>query len=233
MPKDEIQKLLKLQECDTEKLEAEMRLKHIPIEVKQCQDKIKAQQDILQAARQKCKEMEVKRAEMKTERQSKEEKIVKYKTQQLQVKKNNEYQALTLEIQSMEEKLGSDEELELVLLMEIDKAHEQFALVEKEVNKEIKFLEEKLSKLKEQEAKIKQDIGSIITAVEQATALVDKKYLKAYETVKTRFKKPPFVIPIIDKKVNGLLVSNEVESRARKGEEIVVCDNTGRIVYLP
>lgn len=233
MPTNEIQKLLKLQECDTEQLETELRLKRIPVEINNFQKKIKAEEEKLENGRKHCMEMEVRSNDMRNQRDSMEDQLAKYKIQQLQVKKNDEYQALTHEIESMCEKISAAEEVEITLLLEIDEERDRFAVSEEEIKKTIKLYEDQVVVLNEHEAKLKKEIGGIISAVEAAGNTVDPKYLKAYENVKRRFKKPPFVVPVIDKKVQGLLISNDVESKARKGEELVLCDNTGRIVYMP
>ena len=94
------------------------------------------------------------------------------------------------------------------------------------MNKDITQQEAQIEALKADTEKVNKDVT-------ESARDVDPKYLKTYENVKRRFKKPPFVIPIIDQKVQGLRVSNDVEGSARKGEDIVVDDNTGRIVYCP
>ena len=228
-----IEKLLKLQDHDALRLQNEQRLQFIPKEIEKLRAKIVDEESGLEKSKLALKNMEVRRNEMRSERRGFEAQIVKYKTQQLLVKKNEEYQALTHEIESHAEKIGQFEETELELLMEIDVVAAEVKVKESEGIKRVELLKKEIQKQEERIASLKADTEKLIKDVEESAKTVDPEYLSAYENVKRRFKKPPFVIPIIEQKVQGLRVSNDVEGAARKGEGIVIDDNTGRIVYCP
>lgn len=228
----QIEKLLALQEHDTHKLQIEQQLQSIPRERDKLKKRIEEEQASFAEKKKEHQQLEIKRSEMRTERRSVEDKVVKYKTQQMQVKKNDEYQALNHEIESLTAKAAEIEEQELELLFKIDEAAEILKGLEKESAERVALFQKELETLSEKEATLKASVDEVSAAVENARTQVDAKYLAAYDSVKSRYKKPPFVVPIVDGKINGLKVSNDVYGKARKGEEPVHCDNTGRIAYV-
>ena len=228
-----IQKLLELQDCDTLKLQNEQHLNFIPKEIEKLRNKIAAEENGMEQFNLDLKKMEVQRNDWRSERKGLEAQIVKYKNQQLEVKKNEEYQALTHEIESHLEKIGQFEEKEIGLLLEIDEVAVTVKAKESESTKRIQLLKKEITQQEGRIVSLKADTDKLNKAVEESAKTVDPKYLNAYNSVKRRFKKPPFVMPIIEQKVQGLRVSNDVEGAARKGEDVVVDDNTGRIVYCP
>ena len=228
-----IEQLLKLQDSDTLKLQNEQRLKIIPREIEKIKEKIQEETQGIEDARTELKQSEVKRNEMRTERRGLEEQIVKYKTQQLEVKKNEEFQALTHEIETTTERIGNIEDEEIALLMSIDDLSAGFAEREKEGQDRIALLQKEIEQQEERLQFLKADTEKMENEVAERSREVDPIYLKAYDNVKRRFKKPPFVVPIIDHKVNGLRVSNDVEGKARKADCLVIDEGTGRIVYWP
>ena len=228
-----IQKLLKLQEHDTLRLQNEQRLQYIPREIEKLRKKIAIESEQMELSKTELKNMEIRRNDMRGERKGFEAQIVKYKNQQIDVKKNEEYRALTQQIESLLEKIGDFEEKEIALLLEIDEVAEADKAKAAESAQRIELLNKDITQQEAHIEALKADTEKVNKDVAESAKEVDPKYLKTYENVKRRFKKPPFVIPIIDQKVQGLRVSNDVEGSARKGEDIVVDDNTGRIVYCP
>lgn len=229
----QIAKLLTLQEHDTRRLDIERQLASIPAEIAALEKQIAQKRSKMEETRSVLKGKEMRRHEMRTERLANEDQIAKYKTQQLQVKKNDEYQALTHEIEELTQRCSAHEEEEIALLLEIDTVAEEVAEREKETQEAVAALEKKISALKAQEAEAKKAHEAEQATLANLAQDVSPKYLRAYENVKRRYKRPPFVIPIIDHKASGLRVSGEVESAARRKDDVATDEMSGRIVYLP
>jgi predicted nucleic acid-binding Zn-ribbon protein len=93
-----MEKLLVLQDRDAKRLSLEHQLAAIPREIEAVNHKIADEKAAIEAARLGMRELESKKKLLETDLAATEETIVKYKNQQMQVRKNDEYQALTHQI---------------------------------------------------------------------------------------------------------------------------------------
>lgn len=229
----EIEQLLILQDRDSRLFNIEQSLKNIPLEREKNKKKIAEEEAALADARQKLQELEVRRKDLDNDVKTAEEQVVKYKNQQLQVKKNDEYQALTHEIEQTESKIGELEEAEIGLMLEIDESTETFNAEKAEREERIQLYRDELETLDDREKTLQGEIDSAKEAVAAAEKECNQQYLEAYARVKRRRPKPPYVSPIEDHKCGGchLKVSSEVESATRHKDAPVQCDSCGRVVY--
>ena len=95
-----LEKLLILQDRDAKRLALETQIKAVPRDIAAVEQKIAAEKAAIEAARDELKGLETKKKLIETEIGSAEDKLSRYRTQQSQVRKNDEYQALGHEIES-------------------------------------------------------------------------------------------------------------------------------------
>lgn len=227
-----IEALLLLQEKDLKRLQAEQELRNIPKQLERLHASIAEEEALEAKEKAELKALEVHRKQCDVELNECEAKILKYKTQQLDVKKNEEYDALNKEIDHQKECINTLENEEIELLMKIDEESKRFAESQEAHAKQINFYEQDIAKLKEREAGFKQSIDTIIAETEEARERVEPSLLSQYNSVKTSVK-PPFVVQLDDHKCKGchLRVSNEVEVSVKHHEVGIRCSNCGRLVY--
>ena len=233
MPDPQIEKLLIVQDRDVAVQKIEQELARIPQERGVLEGHITAEEANIEAASHALKEKEVERSELDTEIKSKEEAIARFRTQQLEVKKNDEYRALTHQIEQTEQEISDLEERGIELLLEIDETSETFQ--EEKATIDARIVEEKnqISLLSEREVNLKASIDEAKAAVETARSVVDENYLSHYDRVKKLSKRPPYVVRIEAHKCGGchLRVSNEVNGSALVAGEPHFCDQCARMVY--
>jgi len=102
-----IGKLLELQERDSRRLLLEHQLKSVPREIAAVEARIAAERSAIEAAKAEWHGLESKKKLLEIDIKTAEEKVAKYKTQQMQVRKNDEYQALTHEIETTQTGIGT------------------------------------------------------------------------------------------------------------------------------
>src|SRR5205085_1727069 len=95
-----IESLLILQDRDIKRLALEAQLKAVPSDIALVEKKIATEKAAIEAARTEMRDLEVKKKTLETEIGLTAEKLGRYKTQQLLVRKNDEYQALGHEIET-------------------------------------------------------------------------------------------------------------------------------------
>lgn len=227
-----IASLLTLQERDSRRLNLEQQLKSLPREVAAVEARIAAEKQAIEAAKTEWHGLESKKKLLETEIQAAEGKVAKYKTQQLEVRKNDEYRALTHEIETTEATIGGFEEEELKIMYQIDEAKKRFAAAEAELKKNISGHEAKIRSLREREAQVQVELKEALDAVASARPRVPEPQLKIYDRIAV---KPghPVCVPVSGGKCGGchLRIPTHIEVLAKGGTEIATCDQCGRIVY--
>ncbi|MDQ8195017.1 hypothetical protein QEH59_11310 [Coraliomargarita sp. SDUM461004] len=233
MADPQIEKLLIVQDRDVAVQKIEQELARIPQERSALEANITAETANIEAAKQALKEKEVERNELDTEVKAKESAIARFRTQQLEVKKNDEYRALTTQIEQAENEILELEEREIELMLEIDTTRETFEKEKATIEARIAEQRVQISQLGDRETNLKASVKEAQAAEQIARKDTSEQYLAHYDRVKKLCKRPPYVARIEAHKCGGchLRVSNEVSSGALVAGEPHFCDQCARIVY--
>lgn len=226
--------LLNLQEKDLDRRQAEAQLAQFPLEIQDLNNKIQVVKNEKSARSHALKEMEVERKRIDTELKAEEDKIVKYKNQQMQVKKNEEYQAFTQQIDDAQNRVYELEDEELTLMEKIDQEKEAFKSLDQEADQRIAELEGQIKHVKEKSTSVEGKIAVLRENYNQARTQVDPSSLSKYDQVAQQLPRGPFVVALENHKCMGchLKVSNDVISATRKpGDTLPQCDSCSRILY--
>lgn len=229
-----IKDLLNLQEYDVDRLKVEVQLRGLPVDIQRVKGMIGEIRATEKALRDELKQIEIRRNDLDRQMHESEDKVRKFKTQQIDVKKNEEYQALNVSIEREEQNINALADEQLELLSEIDEFQKKIEGVEDGNKDQIRLYEEQVENLEKQEAELKGRCIDLQKAVEEASKLVDPVYLKKYLQVEKHVKRGPFVVPLEGNRCHGchLTVSNEVVSEVRHGGAPHQCDNCSRILYV-
>ena len=224
--------LLVLQERDSRRLALEHQLQSVPREIAAVEARIAAEKQAIETAKAEWYGLESKKKLLETEILSAEGKVAKYRTQQLEVRKNDEYRALTHEIETTEAVIGGYEEDELKIMFEIDEAKKRFATAEAELKKNISGHEAKIRTLRERETQLQTELKAAIESIAVARPEVPEPQLRIYDRIAV---KPghPVCVTVNGGKCGGchLKVPTHIEVMAKTGSEIATCDQCGRVVY--
>ena len=231
-----IESLLILQDRDSKRLNLEAQLKAVPRDIAAVEQKIATEKAAIEVARTEWRELESKKKLLETEIGSAETKVGQYRTQQLSIRKNDEYQAMGHQIETMQAQIAELEGKELEVMYAIDEAKKKFAAAEAELKANISGHEARIKTLREREASLAAELKTAQVDVGSARDKVEPLRLRVYDRIAAR--NMPVVVPIHAGKCGGchLKVSSEVESAARgKAAEpnaaLPTCDQCGRIVY--
>jgi predicted CXXCH cytochrome family protein len=96
---------------------------------------------------------------------------------------------------------------------------------------EIAGHEQRIRNLKEKETNLAAELAAVVAEVAKARGPLDEPLLRVYDRLLTRHRL--VCVPIRAGKCAGchLKVSSDVESAARKPDELAFCDQCGRLVY--
>jgi predicted nucleic acid-binding Zn-ribbon protein len=190
----------------------------------------------IETARAEWKDLELKKKSLETEIAAAESKAGQYRTQQLSIRKNDEYQAMGHQIETLQGQIAELEGQELEVMYAIDEAKKKFAAAEAELKANISGHEARIASLRERAASLDNELKDAQAQVAAARAPVGEPRLRLYDRIAAR--NVPAIVPIRDGKCGGchLKVSSEVESAARgkmadPTAQLPTCDQCGRIVY--
>lgn len=233
MPDPQIEKLLILQDRDISLQRIEKELRRIPRERELIESEIAAEKVKIDAAYQTIKELEVERHELDTEVKSKEAANNRFRNQQLEVKKNEEYRALTHQIEQNEADILKLEETEIELMLRIDTSRTAYEAEKESIEALIEERKQALVRLEETERNLEGQVEAAHAKLLEARNAADGDYLVHYERIKKMVKRAPYLVPLAEQKCGGchLRVSNEVASLVRVSGAPSFCDQCARMVY--
>lgn len=229
-----LEKVLILQDRDARRRGLEAQIKAVPGEIGLVEQKIAAEKAAIETAKTELKELETKKKLLETEIGLAEEKLGKYKTQQSQVRKNDEYQALGHEIETTETAISEMEGRELEIMYAIDEAKKKFAAAEAVLKQNITGHQGRITLLGERTVSLKAELEGAAAEFNSAHSALDEPTRRIYDRLAARAL--PVCVPIRGSKCGGchLKVSSEVESAARGKSadgKLAACDQCGRLVY--
>ena len=233
MPDPQIEKLLIVQDRDVALQKIKQELARIPQERSLLEGHITTEEANIEAASHALKEKEVERSELDTQIKTKEESIARFRTQQLEVKKNDEYRALTHQIEQTEQEISDLEVRGIELLIEIDESSETFHDEKSTIEARIVKERKQIALLGEREENLTAKIDEAKAVLETARSMVEEQYVSHYDRVKKLSKRPPYVAKIQAHRCGSchLRVSNEVNSSAPVAGEPHFCDQCACMVY--
>ena len=229
---EEIRQLLVLQDRDSKAARLEVELESIDPEREKTKRESLASQQVLEQAKQAKMQLELRRKDLENEVESKKEQIRKYSQQQLETKKNEEYQALTREIEHVRQSISELEDQELELMEEQDDFKAKLAEAS-QVAEEAKVNEAQLlSELDEREKNLGSQLDQLDEEREALADAIDPKALAHYERLLDT-KGGRVIVGIDHGSCGGCHMKLQAQEivNAKSERERITCTNCGRLLY--
>ena len=156
--------------------------------------------------------------------------IKKYEEQQLQVRNNREYDALTKEIEAQRERIAAAEKL---IETTAGTLETNGALVEEAQQRLVELadlLEKKREQLNEVLATTEQRKKELEGLRKNAESQVDNRYLRAYMRLRKRYRDGRAVVMLQRGAAGGFAVPPQRQVEIRQRNRIIPCEQTGRII---
>lgn len=231
---DAIERLLALQDRDQKLRTLRLELQAVPTEIASKQKLIADSATRLELARTRAKAIEVEKKSLQVEAASKRDQISRYKTQQLQTRKNEEYTALSHEISNVENLIAQIEDKELTLMEEADSLAPEIAAADKTHADEKARLEGQIALLREKEGNLKTRIDEVQKSRASALEGIDEELLERYERL-FETKNARAVVSVEHDVCTGchMKITAQTSLVLRSDKSIVSCPQCGRLLHLP
>jgi hypothetical protein len=189
-------------------------------------------QAALDAAKTLVKQLESERKRLELEVEGKKQQIDRYASQQLLTKKNEEYRALTHEIDTCKAAISGFEDQELEIMENADAAQRAVVERSREAADIRKTADSRLADLDGREGNLKKELADLLANRAELAVAVDESVRHRYERL-IKSKGGNVVVGIAGSVCGGchMTLSRQVVVSCRAEQELQLCPNCGRILY--
>jgi predicted nucleic acid-binding Zn-ribbon protein len=228
-----IEKLLILQDRDRRILRVTQELAHIGPERELLRVRAATTQQSLEAAKTRVRQIETERKQRDLEIEGKKSQIEKYLNQQLQTRKNEEYKALTHEIEMAKDVIFKIEDAQIVLMEQAEVAQKDVAHATAEAAAAKKLVDDQIGQLNQREENLKKELTELQGGRAALAGAVDEITRKLYERL-FKSKGENVVMGIEHSACGGchMKLTAQIITHCRAQAEIVTCPNCARILYF-
>jgi len=230
---DTIEKLLVLQDRDRRILRINQELAHLVPDRESLRARAAATQHSLEAAKTRVRQIDTERKQRDLEIEAKKSQIEKYLNQQLQTRKNEEYKALTHEIEMAREVIFKIEDAQIVLMEQAETAQKEVARTAAEAAAAKKLLDDQIGQLNQREESLKKELAELQASRAALTGAVEEVTRRLYERI-LKSKGENAVVGIEHSACGGchMKLPAQVITHCRAQAETVTCPSCGRILYF-
>jgi predicted nucleic acid-binding Zn-ribbon protein len=227
-----VEALLVLQERDSRVAHLTSELERLPEQIADGEEQLARRTAAFDELKARTRQIEADRKKLDLDVQAKQGAIARYKSQQQQTRKNEEYAALHHEIEHAEREISELEDRELELMEAYDKGLAQVA----DAQKELVLHQEKAKQRKAELEKRAAAVAAELTTAEEKQAAAEKAVpedaLARYRRI-LKSKKDVAIVPIRHSACGGchMKLTAQTALTAKGGENLIACDNCGRLVY--
>jgi len=228
----ELEQLLVLQDRQQKIKQIQTEIETVPLQRKSLEAQLAASVAGVEVLKQKNRHVEMDRKKLELDVGTRAETIARLKTQQYQTRKNDEFQAISHEIERYENEIRKieDEELELMVqadTIKVDLAEEEkkAGVVRESIARQTKDLDAKTTTLQSQLEELSKERAEI-------AGKIDEDLLSRFERL-FKSKGDAVVVALEHEVCTGchMKVTTQTAHRVKAGKEIVSCENCGRILY--
>jgi predicted nucleic acid-binding Zn-ribbon protein len=230
-----LEPLYALQKKDRKLIRMMREIRDIPRRKSDIEAQLAGSKQKLEIALESRKHTEASLKELELEVEALNERIIKYKQQQMEAKTNDQYRAFVREIGTVEQEIKALEDKELELMEDLEKGkaivaecEERLAGEKAGIASELEMLDARTAELQGQLEKMKADRA-------RAAELCDKTLLRKYTRIMNN--KRDFAVVMVESGDHcggcHMKLPPQVIHDARNPEKIVSCNFCGRIMYNP
>ncbi len=230
---DELDSLLVLQERDQRVHTLQRELEALPKERTALEEKLKRQAALLEQEKGRVKQLEADRRKRELEGQSKKDQIARYKTQQMETRKNEEYQALAHEINHAQEDIQKLDDEQMTFMEQIEAGQQVVAKAQSVYAEAEAHSKQAFVTLDQKKAGMEKALAEAKALQAEAAGKISEVVLRRYQRIMAA-KKENAVVALYNGSCGGchMKVTSQTMVSVKARSDLVSCDNCGRLLYL-
>lgn len=229
----DIDKLIRLQEIDSEVFRIKTQLKELPQQIAEIDESIDLAAAGLRDLGDQLTQAQLKHKELELDLQDKEQQVVKQQGQLYQVKSNKEYSAFQLEIEKHKADNSLLEEQIIKKLDQIDTLKSSIAEEKQRVTTQTAQHKISRQELELKESELKQELSRLeIQRAEALKAGIEPELISQYERIIQHWGELA-IVEVIDDICQGcsIKVRPQIVSQLQLGK-LAACDSCARMLYV-
>ena len=227
---DQLRALVRLQHIDNRIDQIQKLRGDLPEEIRSLEDEKAGLETRLENYEEEVQEQKVAKREAELDIKEAEGLIDKYEEQQLEVRNNREFDALTKEIEGQEERIAEAEDTIEEAEETIESNEAAIEETQERLDELDTVLDEKREELEEVVEDTEDEEKTLEELREEAAEKVGSRYLNAYSKLRDRLRDGRAVVPLKRGAAAGFAVPPQRQVEIRKRKSVVACEHTGRII---
>ena len=227
-----IERLLILQDRDQKLRLLRLELKNLPAERAGLDSTLSAGSSRLDLAKQKARDVELEKKKLEMEAQAKRDSIAKFRNQQFQTRKNEEFQALTNEIKRFEDDIEKIEDREIELMEEAERVKALVSEAEKQHTQNKSHTDRQVGEIEKKIQTIEANVAELEAEREKLTEGIDEDLLYQYNKLFVN-KGGLALVALEHETCMGchMKLTTQTAVRVKGSKEILNCEQCGRLLY--
>jgi len=229
----ELEQLLILQDREQKIRQVRTEIETVPLRRQSLESQLAATKASLEALKHRARQVEVDRKRLELDVGTRTETISRLKTQQYQTRKNDEFQAISHEIERYENEIRKIEDEELELMVLADQVKADLADEEKKGAAAKDSIVRQTADLDEKSKALDSQLKALTTERSELAGKIDEDLLGRFERL-FKSKGDSAIVAIEHGVCTGchMKVTTATASQVKAGKELISCENCGRILYF-
>jgi uncharacterized protein len=229
----QLEQLLVLQDRQQKIKQLETEIKSLPLQRKNLEAQLAASAAGVESLKQKARHTEVERKKLELDVGTRNESIARLKTQQYETRKNDEFQAMGHEIERYEKEIQKIEDAELELMDQTDKLKAELSAEEKKAATVKDSISRQMADLEGKSKALEARLQELTKERADVAANIDEDLLGRFERLFAS-KGDAAIVAVEHGVCTGchMKVTTQTAMRAKGGQEIISCEQCGRILYV-
>lgn len=227
-----LEALTKLQSIDSQLDELIKVRGALPEEVMDLEDEIAGYETRVNNHNSQIEELELTISNNKTAIKDAEKLIAKYEEQQMNVRNNREYDAITKEVELQQLEIQILEKRIKEAYANIEAKNEEIADTKNALEERTKDLESKKGELDNITTESKEEEDKLLKGREKASKGIEERLLLSYNKIRENVRNGLAVVPVKRDACGGCfnIVPPQKQAEIREKKKLIVCEHCGRVL---
>jgi predicted nucleic acid-binding Zn-ribbon protein len=226
--------LIRLQEIEFEIRDISGKVEAAPDEIEKLKSQMELERHIVETVEASIKRSNSQRVLLEKEVEENKLKLSNYKTRLMEVRTNNEYQAMLHEIDYVEKRIAEKEDEILEVMLQVDQLNDQLGQAKKEYSQIEQNLKKQQSEVQSFVEESEFQLSDLRREYEDLQSEIPIEFLDRYRRIAAA-RNGKALAPVIDNCCEGCHVRLRPQLYAEivAGRQIILCENCNRILYNP
>lgn len=230
---EELQQLANLQYIDSRIDELKQLRGDLPEEILDIETDINRYEAKVSQLQEEQTGLTVEADNLELEVKDSQNKMEKYEEQQLTVRNNREYDALTKEIESQKQVIENAESRKQEIVRRKEEIEKELVEFTEELEKTQKLHEEKQTNLDKVVKETESEENVLLKKRKEIEKEIEDRYLRSYNRLRTGLANGLAVVPMEKGAALGMVLPPQTQVEVRRKNKIIIDENSGRIVVDP